>query len=111
VFGYLSAFECPSWEDIEARLLKISGLKDFSSRKTSTRLQEAIASCADKIEGQHLGLRPVCPSCRSQNLSYGDANQLKPHSIPTVTFTEFQSLSDSAKNQRLTEFWNSSSPA
>jgi hypothetical protein len=105
VFGYLSAFECPSFEDIRARLLAIAGLKKFM-REESTHFQEVMASCADEIDGQLLGLIPVCPYCRSGSIIYGESRPLNVREIRGVTFTRFQSLSDAAKTQKLTELWN-----
>jgi hypothetical protein len=104
VFGYLSAFECPSFEDIHSRLLVIAGQQEFT-RAESSRFQEVMASCADEISGQPLGLEPVCPFCRSHDLNYGDSKPLDDGEIRVVTFTGFQSLSDTAKTQKLTELW------
>jgi hypothetical protein len=107
VFGFLTSLECPPWEDIESRLQTITGQRKFTSPADISRFQAVIASCADDIEGQPLHLTPVCPFCRSHSLEYGDSRPLDSRRIPAVTFTEFQSLSDSSKMQRLAEFWNS----
>jgi hypothetical protein len=106
VFGFLSAFQCPSWEDIESRLLEVAGLREFKSSGDISRFQAVIASCADKIQGQPLDLAPVCPFCRSRSVDYCDSKPLDAGEIPLVTFTEFQSLSNSAKRGKLTELWN-----
>ena len=107
VFGYLSAFECPFWEDIESRLHTITGQRKFTLSADISRFQEVIANCADEIDGQPLRLMPVCPFCHSHSLEYGSTAPLDFHEIPIVTFTRFQSLSDSERMERLAEFWNS----
>jgi hypothetical protein len=105
VFGFLLALTCSAWEDIQSRLLKISGLQKIG-RDNSDRLQEVIANCADKIDGQSLWLHPACPFCQSQSLEYYPDNKpVEKRSIPIVTFTEYESLSEAAKMKRLKELW------
>lgn len=105
VFGYLSALGCPAFEDIRSRLLAIAGWREFP-RSEISRFQEVMASCADEIGGQPLGLEPVCPFCRSAAVDcYGDSKPVATDEIRGVTFTGYQSLSDSAKTQKLAELW------
>jgi hypothetical protein len=104
VFGYLSAFDSPSFEDIHSRLLTIAGRQEFA-RDESSRFQEVVASCADEISGQTLGLHPVCPFCHSDDVDYGDSKPVAADQIRGVTFTGFQSLSDAAKTQKLAGLW------
>jgi len=106
VFGYLSTFECPFWDDIKSRLLTIAGQREFKSRADISRFQGVVASCADKIDGQPLDLAPACPFCHSRSVDYGDTKPLHSGEIPAVTFTAFLALSDTAKTQRLEQLWN-----
>jgi hypothetical protein len=113
VFGYLSAFECPSFEDIHSRLLTITGQQQFTRAEIS-RFQEVMAGCADEISGQPLGLNPVCPFCRSRDVDYGGS---RPHEIGdferqdireirSVTFGQYELLSEQKRTDRLRELWS-----
>ena len=113
VFGYLSAFECPSFEDIHSRLLTITGQQTFTGAEID-RFQEVMASCADEISGQPLGLHPVCPFCRSRDVDYGGS---RPHEIGdferqdireirSVTFGQYELLSEQKRTDRLRELWS-----
>ena len=104
VFGYLSAFTCPLFKDIHSRLLTIAGCQEFTSAE-SARFREILACCADELDGQPLGLPSVCPFCRSQNLNYHDRRPLNDDLIRVVTFIGFESLSDKAKMEKLSDLW------
>lgn len=104
VFGYLSAFDNPVWEDIANRL-KDAGLFSYSDSQTEVeRFQRVIAASADPIGSQALELSPSCPSCHCDSLSYSDLTPLGVRGIPSVTFYEYQKLAD-GKTARLCELW------
>jgi hypothetical protein len=93
VFGYLSAFDEPAWEDITKRL-KQAGLFTTSKRRDDIEcFQRVIAASADTISGQSLVLLSICPSCHSDSIFYGDTNPLGIYEIPSVTFHDYQLLS------------------
>jgi len=104
-FGYLSAFEEPAWEDITKRLERAGLFTAFKSRADIDRFQRVIAASADTIAGQSLVLLPVCPACHSTFIAYGDATPLRICEIHSVTFHDYQLLSDEQKTERLCELW------
>ena len=97
VFGYLFAFDEPAWEDITDRLRQTRLYITSQNRADSDRFQRVIAASADPVSGQSLALRPVCPSCHSDNILYGDSKPLEIREIPYVTFNAYQRLSDEQK--------------
>jgi hypothetical protein len=113
VFGFLCAHNEPAWEDIETRLKQAGLLAASPTRTDIDHFHRVIASSADAISGQRLVPFPVCPSCGSRSVAYGDS---KPHEIgdfiredireiPRVTFEAFQLLSDATKTERVGELW------
>jgi len=105
VFGYLSAFEEPAWEDITSRLER-AGL--FTTPRSSANIdhfQRVIAACSDPISGQTLRLYPICPGCRSRSVEYGDSRPLDIREIPGVTFRDYHALSDQDRAGRLRLLW------
>jgi hypothetical protein len=108
VFGFLSAHEEPAWEDIDARLRRAALLGDSPSRPEINRLHRVIAAAADSIAGQRLVPLPVCPSCGARSVAYGDSDPQGIHEIPSVTFQQYQSLSDSERSERVEQLWRES---
>ena len=104
-FGYLSAFDEPAWDDITKRLERARLFTTSERRADVDRLQRVIAASADAISGQSLGLLPVCPSCHSDSVAYGDSKPLGIRELPSVTFHGYQLLSDEQKTDRLCELW------
>jgi hypothetical protein len=113
VFGFLSAHNEPAWEDIETRLQRVGLLAASPTRTDIDRFHRVIAASADAISGQRLVPFPVCPSCGSHSVAYGDS---MPHEIgdfiredireiPRVTFETYQLLSDATKTERVGELW------
>jgi hypothetical protein len=105
IFGYLSSFEEPAWEDITHRLAEVGLFKPSTSRADIERFQRVIAASADPIGGQGLVLLPVCPGCRSQSVEYGDSKPLDIREIPGVTFRRYHALSDESRMERLQQLW------
>ena len=105
IFGYLSSFEEPAWEDITARLGQAGFVKTSTSPADIGHLQRVIAASADPIGGQRLVLLPVCPGCRSQSVEYGDSKPLDIRQIPSVTFTAYNILLDIDRMQSLRRLW------
>lgn len=108
VFGYLSSFEEPAWEDITGRLGRAGLVATSASRADIERLQRVIAASADPIGGQRLVLLPVCPGCHSQSVEYWDSKPLDIHQIPGVTFSGYQMLSDGERTENLRRLWGES---
>jgi len=104
-FGYLSAIEEPACEDIDKRLKRAGLFTTSRNRSEIERFQRVIAALADSIGGQSLIPSPVCPSCRSSSIAHGDATPLEIREIPSVTFHDYQALSDKTKTERLCELW------
>jgi len=105
VFGYLSAFEEPAWEDIMGRLEGAGLFTASRSRADIDHFQRVIAASADPINGQTLFLYPICPGCRSRSVEYGDSNPLDIREIPGVTFRGYHALSDQNRTERLRQLW------
>jgi len=105
VFGYLSAFEEPAWEDIEHRLQQAGTYTPPQSRTDIERFQRVVAACADPIGGQALVLLPLCPGCHSQSVEYRDSKPLDIRDIPGVTFRDYHALSAQARTERVRQLW------
>ena len=105
VFGFLSAPNELTWKDIEARLQQRGLLTTSPTRSAIARLQRVIAASADAINGQRLVPFPVCPSCGSRSVAYGDSKPLDISEVPSVTFGQYQSLSDEMRSQRVEKLW------
>jgi len=105
VFGFLSAHDEPAWEDIEARLLRAGLFSASAKRPDIDRFQRVIAASADAISGQRLVPFPVCPSCGSRSVAYGDSKPQGVRGVSRVTFSEYQLLSDEMRSQRVAELW------
>lgn len=104
VFGYLCTFTERAWENINERLRR-EGLLPFSKDREDLRLQRVIAALADAINGEKLSVYPICPSCRSDSITYGDSKPLNVREIPIVTFHDYRSLPDAQKTEKLDELW------
>ena len=105
VFGYLSAFDEPTWEDISERLGRAGLFTASRSPADIDRFQQVVAASADLISGQKLVLLPVCPACRSQSVEYDDSKPLEIREIPGVTFGGYQRLSDESRIEGLRQLW------
>ena len=105
MFGYLSSFEEPAWEDITERLRRAELFTSSKSRTDIDRFQRVIAASADPITGQKLVLLPVCPGCHSRSVEYGDSKPLDVREVPGVTFGGYQSLSDQSRMEALRRLW------
>jgi len=105
VYGYLSSFEEPTWEDITGRLGRAGLFTSSKSRVDIEHLQRVIAASADPISGQGLVLLPVCPGCRSQSVEYGDSKPLDIRQIPGVTFSAYQMHPDVNRTDMLRQLW------
>ena len=114
VFGFLCAHEEPAWEDIQTRLQRAGLLPTSPHRTDIDRFHRVVAAAADTKGEQRLVPFPVCPSCGSRSTAYGDS---RPHDIgdfkhqdireiPSVTFGEYQLLSDQQRTDRLRELWS-----
>src|SRR6267154_6330297 len=101
VFGFLSAHDEPAWEDIDDRLLRAGLFSASATRPDIDRFHRVVAASADAIGGQHLVPFPVCPSCGSRSVAYGDSRPQGIRDVPRVTFGEYQLLSDEMKSHRL----------
>lgn len=106
VFGFLSALDEPEWEDIEARLRQAAFLSDSPSQQEIDRLHRVIAASADSINGHRLVPFPVCPSCGERSVTYGDSEPQGIYEIPSVTFQQYQTLSDSERSRRVEQLWS-----
>ncbi len=108
VYGFLLALEEPAWEDIETRLQRVGVLAVSPTQKNTKdidRFHRVIAACSDAIGGQALVPFPVCPSCQSHSIAYGDSTPLGIRDIPRVTFGAYQLLSEAMKTERVGELW------
>ena len=105
VFGFLSSYDEPAWSDIEARLSVAASLGDSLTRPQIDRFHRVIAAAADFISGQRLVPFPVCPSCGSRSVTYGDFDPQDIREIPGVTFQQYQSLSDAERSRRIEQLW------
>jgi len=105
VFGFLSAHDKPAWEDIDARLLRAGLFSASAIRPDIDRFQRVVAASADAIGGQRLVPFPVCPSCGSRSVAYGDSRPQGIRDVPRVTFGEYQLLSDEMRSHKLAELW------
>jgi hypothetical protein len=108
VFGYLAALDEPAWEDIDARLRRAALLGNSPSSSEIDHLHRVIAAAADSIAGQQLVPLPVCPLCGARSVAYGDSDPQGIHEIPSVTFQQYQSLSDSERSRRVEQLWRES---
>ncbi len=105
VFGFLSAFEEPAWENISEKLRRVQPFTPSPTRTGIGHLQHAVAALADTINGQALVLFPVCPSCHSESIAYGDSRPLDVREIPSVTFHDYGLLSEDQKTEKVRELW------
>ena len=108
VFGFLSSLDEPAWDDIDARLRQAGLFSAFATGRDIDRFHRVIAASADAIGGQRLVPFPVCPSCGSRSIAYGDSKPQDIRSVPRVTFSEYQQLSSEMKSQKVAELWSSS---
>ena len=105
VFSFLSAFEEAAWDDIENRLRQAGLLADSPSRQQVQLMHRVIAAAADMISGQRLVPFPVCPSCGSSSVTYGDSEPQGIREIPGVTFNQYQMLSTTERSRRVEQLW------
>jgi hypothetical protein len=103
MFGFLSAHYEPAWEDIAARSRRAAFLGDSPAHSEIDRLHRVIAAAADSIAGDRLVPCPVCPSCGGRSVAYGDPQGIR--EIQTVTFQQYQSLSDTERTHRVEQLW------
>ena len=74
------------------------------TREQINRMQEVVANAADRIGGQALSMRPVCPHCRSTDVGYnGSAGTF--HRVPQVQYTNYMALGESARAERVAWLW------
>jgi hypothetical protein len=104
-FGYLQALEAGAWEDITARLRREALFPSSPTSEQIGHFHRVVAASADAISGQRLFSYPVCPSCQSYAVSYGDSTPTVIREIPAVTFEEYLALPDVARTQRLLQLW------
>ncbi len=103
-FGLVRAGEEPAWKDIEDRLRQ-ARLFTSATRPEIEHFQRVVAASADRINGQTLLLYPICPGCRSRSIEYGESKPLDVRTIPTVSFRNYDLLSDTKKLESLRQLW------
>lgn len=105
VFGYLQALEDSAWEDMTARLQRIGLFPSSATSEQIDHFHRVVAASTDAISGQRLVSYPICPSCQSHTVSYGDSTPSVIREIPAVTFEEYLALPDATRTQRLLQLW------
>jgi hypothetical protein len=104
VAGFLQSIGEPAWDDIDARLRAQGLLPDKPAREQIDRMQEVIANAADRIGGQALSMRLVCPHCRSGDVEYSGAAGTF-HRVPEVQFREYMDLGENARDELVARLW------
>jgi hypothetical protein len=104
VFGYFNSFKSPMWDFVE-KVLVVKGSGRDAENLHGTRIQEACAHFADPIKDQTLCAHDVCPKCRGeQMLNLWPTESTGAIEVPEVTHTNFTSLPEDARRERLLEF-------
>ena len=106
VYGYFYAIDNPVWNYVDS-LFSIYGNSAKSREGVGAILQTACAYLADPIEGQRLRNRSVCPICQSARIKIVEENCVGLLEIPSVSFSSFMSMSDSARQQLVLDFFAS----
>jgi hypothetical protein len=102
VFGCFNALENPVWNFVESIIKKQEPSRQ-SSIDHGDQLRAACAYLADAIKGQRLRSDLVCPRCHSTNIEGGGyLNDVL--EVPDVSHTEFLSMTESDRKQKVLEF-------
>ena len=105
VFGRFQALGNPTWDFIDT-VLKENQPRPKDAIDHGSHVQNACAHFADAIKGQRLCNHHVCPRCCSTNVE--PVCPLKEMlEVPVVTHTEFLSLPEAVRRQRVLEFHES----
>ena len=105
VAGFLQSIGESAWDDIDARLKAQGLMPERPTREQINRMQEVIANAADRIGGQALSMRPVCPHCQSRDVGYNGSTGTF-HRVPQVQFTNYMALGESARDERVAWLWH-----
>jgi len=105
VFGILNALNHPVWDYIQSILpLAKEGLSRQSDSRNGDRIQAACAHFADHIKDQTLRTHLVCPGCHSGQCDLLDQEHCGTIEIAEVTYTDFLSLPEDVRHQRVIDF-------
>lgn len=91
--AYLNSFE-GGWDEVEKVWEKVRE-SHGSERDEPDELQAVIGRCLDPVDGEALSIDggPVCPSCGSDRVAYGDAARTGEADLPPASFDGFLKLS------------------
>src|SRR3954468_17629194 len=103
VFGFLFAIEEQAWKDMDERLGRAGLFLSPPAGPDIEHFQRVLAACADPINGQKLLVYPICSGCGSRAIDSWDSKPLNVGEIPSVSFRDYQLLSDHKKMERLRE--------
>jgi hypothetical protein len=105
VAAHLNSIAEPAWDDIDSRLAAAGLLSANPPRDEIDRMQAVIAAAADRVGGQRLHIRRVCPHCQSFNVRYGVHDPRQFHPVPRATYEGYLGLADGARNELLARLW------